>query len=299
VTACNFRRAGLLTGQQLRAVNMLHETFVRSLTRSLAAYLRVALEVSLVSTEQIAYSEFLQHVPEVNYVASTHLLPFDAMAAVELDLPLAFAMIDVLLGGQGKPVGEVCEITEVEEEILRSVVQVICQELQATWQPLMDSEFQFGERLRRAQILRLMPPNEKVLSLSYEIRMSELSGMLVTAFPAVAANALIRKLAQQGSYRRHRAGSAEASSLREKLEKCFFPVELILPGGTVSSRQLLALEAGSVLVLHSRVNEPAVLYVEKQALFAAQPVRSRNRRAAQVVEMIGVSDPRRSQKNDQ
>jgi len=295
VTACNFRRAGLLTGQQLRAVNMLHDTFVRSLSRSLAAYLRVALEVNLVSTEQIAYSEFLQHVPEVNYVASARLRPFDAVAAVELDLPLAFAMVDLLLGGQGKPVGEVSEITDVEEESLRSVVQVICQELQATWQPIMDWEFQFGERLRRAQILRLMPANEKVLSLRDEIRMSEVSGLLITAFPAVAANALIRKLALQDSYRQHKAGSGGASTLRERVKKCPFPVELILPGGTVSSRQLLALEAGSILVLHSRVNEPAVLYVEKQALFTAQPVRSGNRRAAQIVEMIGVSDPRRSQ----
>jgi flagellar motor switch protein FliM len=144
-----------------------------------------------------------------------------------------------------------------------------------------------------------MPPNEKVLSISYEIRISELSGTLVTAFPAVAANALIRKLTQQGSYRRHRAGSAEASTLREKLEKCSFAVELILPGGTVRSQQLLALEAGSILVLHLRVNRPALLYVEKQALFSAQPVRSGNRRAAQILRRIDSSDSRRSEKIEQ
>ena len=169
---------------------MLHDTFVRNLTRSLAAYLRVAFEVNLVSTEQITFSEFLQHVPEVNYVVSTHLRPFDAMAAVELDLQLAFPMIDLLLGGPGEPVSEVREVTEIEEEILKGVVQVICRELQATWQSVIDAEFQFDERQRQAQILRLMPPNEKVLALSYEIRMSAVSGMLITAFPAVAANAL-------------------------------------------------------------------------------------------------------------
>ena len=299
VTACNFRRAGLITRDQLRAVNLLHDTFVRNLTRSLAAYLRVAFEVNLVSTEQITYSEFLQRVPEVNYVASAHLRPFDAMAAVALDLQLAFPMIDLLLGGPGKPMGEVREVTEVEEEILKGVVQVICRELQATWQPVIASEFQFDERQRQTQILRLVPPNEKVLSLSYEIRMSEVSGMLMTAFPAVAANALIRKLAQQGSYRKHRAASGAVANLREKLEKCVFPVELILPGGKVSSRQLLALERGSVLPLHLRAHEPAVLYVEKQALFVAQPVRSGNHRAAQVVEEIGAEDPRRSEKIDQ
>jgi flagellar motor switch protein FliM len=299
VTACNFHHAGLITRDQLRAVNMLHDTFTRNLTRSLAAYLRVAFEVNLVSTEQINYTEFLQHVPEVNYMVSTHLRPFEAMAAVELDLQLAFSMIDLLLGGPGKPAGEVREVTEVEEEILKGVVQIICRELQATWQAVMEAEFEFDERLRQAQILRLMPPNEKVLTLSYEIRMGEVSGMLVTAFPAVAANVLIRKLAQQGSYRRHRGGSAGASTLREKLEKCSFPVELILPGGTVNSRQLLALETGSILVLHMRVDKPAVLYVEKQALFAAQPVRSGRRRAAQIVQRIGSSDSRRSEKIDQ
>jgi flagellar motor switch protein FliM len=299
ITACNFRHAGLITRDQLRAVNMLHDTFVRNLTRSLAAYLRVAFEVNLVSTEQMTYSEFLQHVPEVNYVVSTHLRPFEAMAAIELDLQLAFPMIDLLLGGPGKPAGEVREVTEVEEEILKGVVQIICRELQTTWQAVMEVEFQFEERQRRAQVLRLMPPNEKVLSLSYELRLSELSGTLVTAFPAVAANALIRKLAQQGAYRRHRAGSAEVSTLREKLEKCSFPVELILPGGTVNSRQLLALETGSILVLHLRVDKPAVLYVEKQALFSAQPVRSGKRRAAQIVQRIGSSDSRWSEKIDQ
>jgi flagellar motor switch protein FliM len=129
--------------------------------------------------------------------------------------------------------------------------------------------------------------------------MTEVSGMLITAFPAVAANALIRKLAQQGSYRKPRAGSIGTSILRERLGKCPFPVELILPGGMVSSRQLLALEKGSILALHLRADEPAVLYVEQQPLFVAQPVRSGNRRAAQVVQEIGVTDSRRSEKIEQ
>jgi flagellar motor switch protein FliM len=299
VTACNFRRAGLISRDQLRAVNQLHDTFVRNLTRSLSAYLREAFEVNLASTEQITYSELLQRVPEINYVASAHLPSLDAMAVIVLDLQIAFPMIDVLLGGPGKPMEEVREVTEVEEEILRSVIQIICRELQASWQPVVGSEIQFDERQRQTQILRLMPPNERVLSMGYEIRMGEGSGMLMTAFPAVAATALIRKLAQQGSYRKHRAVSGVASNLREKLENCSFPVELVLPGGTVSSRELLALERGSILALHLRSHQPAVLFVGKQPLFIAQPVRSGNHRAGQIVTAITLPDPRLSGKIEQ
>jgi flagellar motor switch protein FliM len=288
----------LITRDQLRAVNLLHDTFVRSLTRSLAAYLRVAFEVNLVSTEQITYSEFLQRVPEVNYVVSVQLRPFDVMAAVALDLQLAFPMIDLLLGGPGKPMAEVREVTEVEEEILKGVVQIICRELQATWQPVVEAEFQFDERQRQTQIVCLMPPNEKILALTYEIRMSEASGMLMTAFPAVASTALIRKLALQGAYRKHRAAPGAASTLREKLEKCSFQVELILPGSTLNSRQLLGLERGSILTLRLRSREPAVLCVEKQPLFIAQPVRSGNHRAAQIVKVISAAGPRGSENLD-
>jgi len=296
VTPCDFRRAGLITADELRAINMLHDTFVRSLTRSLAAYLRMAFEVNLVSTEQLTYGEFLQHVPEVSYVASVHLRPFDAVAVVELDSPLAFSMIDLLLGGPGEPVAVVREVTEVEEEILKGVVQLICRELQTAWQPIVGAEFQFEERQRQTQIPHLMPPNEKILSLSYEVRTSAVSGMLITAFPALVASALAQKLSQQASHRWHRAGTGGGSTLREKLQKCSFPVELILPGGTVGSRQLLELQEGRILPLRVRAHEPAVLYVESQGLFIAQPVRSGNHRAAQVVDKIGAGDSRRSEK---
>jgi flagellar motor switch protein FliM len=299
ITPCNFHRAGMIAREDLRAVNLLHETFARNLSRSLGAYLRVAFEVNLVSTEQIMYGEFLQHVPEVNYVVSLNLCPFDATVVAEMDLQLAFPLIDLLLGGPGQPFEQVRDVTEIEEEILKGVVQLICGELRMTWQSVMDTEFQFDERQRRAQILRLMPPNEKILSLSYEIRMTGVSGMLVTAFPAVAANALVRKLAQQGSYRRRRASSDGISAMRGKLEKCSFPVELILPAGAAGSRELLGLKTGSILVLRSKVHDPAVLRVQKQELFTAQPVRSGNYRAARIVQSIPASDPLRSKKNDQ
>jgi flagellar motor switch protein FliM len=208
-------------------------------------------------------------------------------------------MIDLLLGGTGEPVSELREVTEVEEEILKGVVQLICREMQATWQSVLDVQFQFDDRQRQAQILRLMPPNERILSLSFEIRTSAVTGMLIFAFPAVATNALIRKLAQQGAYRRPRAGAPGASNLREKLEDCSFLVELMLPGGSVSSRQLFSLDKGSILPLQSRADEPAVLCIAKQKLFTAQPVRSGNHRAAQVVKPISISDTHRSDQLEQ
>ena len=55
----DFRRPDRIPKSQVRAIHLLHDTFVRNLVSSLSAYLRSYLAVNLVSVEQLSYSEFL------------------------------------------------------------------------------------------------------------------------------------------------------------------------------------------------------------------------------------------------
>jgi len=294
-TPCNFRQSTKITKDQLRSVNLLHETFARNLTHSLGAYLRLAFEVNLVSAEQLSYGEFLQRIPEVTYLVSMTIRPVEVSAAFEIDLPLAFPIIDLLLGGPGRSEAAVREITEIEEEILESVAKIIGRELEGTWHSVLEVQILFDQRLRRAEISRLMPPSEKILTLSFEIRMPEARGTLNVALPAAVSNAILRKLTQQGTYRKQRATADSASQIRKHLEHCVFPVELVLPEGGVRVSQLLALEPGSVLKLRCSLSQCADLLVSGKRLFRARPVRTGTRRAGQVDERVRISNPVRKE----
>ena len=68
------------------------------------------------------------------------------MRALQLDLKVAFPIIDLLLGGEGKGMAATREITEIEEQILDSVARIVCRELGAAWQALA-LEVSFEERL--------------------------------------------------------------------------------------------------------------------------------------------------------
>src|ERR1035441_7927316 len=59
----DFRRPGRIPKSQVRAIHLLHDTFVRNLVSSLSAYLRSYLTVNLVSVEQLSYAEFLDGLP--------------------------------------------------------------------------------------------------------------------------------------------------------------------------------------------------------------------------------------------
>ena len=119
----------------------------------------------------------------------------------QFDLSIAFPLIDLLLGGEGKGSLEPREVTEIEEQLLECVVQIVCRQLGVTWQAL-GLEFQFERRQQTGNALCVMPPDDKVLILSFSINMLESRGNLQIAIPATVSAALLRKVSTDWAYRK-------------------------------------------------------------------------------------------------
>lgn len=280
------RRAGQIGREQLQSITLLHEGFARNLTDSLGAYLRVVFATTLVSAEHLTYREFLQGLPETTYLASCKLDPTGTHAALQLDLKVAFPIIDLLLGGEGKSLAQTREITEIEEQILDSVARIICRELGVAWQALA-LQLGFEERLEPSAAQRLMPPEEKTLSLSFEVTMPEVRGGLNLAVPATVSNALLRKISADWSHRRSPAGADSRQRLMRRLLDCTFAIELAAINARVPVTALAQLAPGTVLSFDRSAREPASLLVAGIELFQAQPARCATGRAAKLLRGTG------------
>src|SRR5579863_3397341 len=242
----NFATSGQISNEQLRAISMLNDLFARNLTHNLAAWLRTRFQVNLVSAEQIPFNEFLLRIPEISYVASVRLEPLGALSVLQLDLALAPPIIDLLLGGDGRE-GPLRELTDIEEAILGSVVEIICRELTAAWQPVSLS-FNFERRQMQTQVARLMSVNEKTLCLSFEIRMPRSSGLLNLAFPAVVSNTILRRLTSD--WGRHRRNIPESRArLTELVRRVQVGGSLQLPPVRLPAAAVGDLQPGAVIPL--------------------------------------------------
>ncbi len=279
------RRAGQIGREQLQAITSLHESFARNLTHSLGAYLRVVFAATLVSAEHLAFREFLQRIPETTYLASCRLDPMGVNAALQLDLKVAFPIIDLLLGGEGKGMAATREITEIEEQILDSVARIVCRELGVAWQALA-LEVGFEQRLETAAAQHLMAPEEKMLSLSFEVTMPEVRGGLNVAVPAVVSNALLRKISADWSHRRQRGAADSRQRLMRRLLDCPFPVELGARDVRAAVSALAELAPGTLLCFARAAAEPASLLVAGQEMFRALPARCGDTRAARVLAPV-------------
>ncbi|HEV2213853.1 MAG TPA: hypothetical protein VGR64_01110 [Terracidiphilus sp.] len=279
VTPYSFASAGQISNEQLRAISMLNDLFARNLTHNLAAWLRTRFQVNLVSAEQIPFNEFLMRIPEISYVASVRLEPLGALSVLQLDLALAPPIIDLLLGGEGRE-GALRELTDIEESILASVVEIVCRELTAAWQPVGLS-FNFERRQMQTQVARVIPVTEKTLCLSFEIRMPHSSGLLNLAFPAVVANTILRRLTSDWGRRRRHAPEVRAR-MEATARRIRFGAALQLPSVRLAARALEKLEEGSILRLDLSAQTDGEWRVAGRRLAAASAIRLGAGRAARL-----------------
>jgi flagellar motor switch protein FliM len=296
VKECDFRQAGQLSKSQVRQVTLLHEAFPPSLGGALGAYLRVGIHANLVAVEQISYNEFLSRLPEQTYVATIRLMPTDEVAAMQLEMQLLLPMIDLLLGGSGQSVSEPRDLTEIEEQILESVVALICREIQATWQAIFPLEFAVGQRQKQAQILALMMPVERALYLSFELLLNETRGLLNLVFPASIANVLLRKLALQGIVQRRPSAADHSGRLREHLLDCEFTSELHLAHVPVRIGDIVDLKPGRILPLHHALRDSMSFAVNGHAVFRGVPVGCGPFRGALLQEKVESPDRDRGER---
>ena len=218
----------------------------------------------------------------VNYLASCKLSPFNATGVIQLDLGIAFALIDMLLGGEGVDPPPSRDITEIEEEVAETAMQIVFRELQITWQALA-VEFQFERRKQLGEAQQLMALEERMLCLGFEVALKERRGGMTIAIPTVISSALLRKISAVRSrfYTRPDAGNFP-QLLRKLLLNCPFRLDFGLSARALSS-ELAEIHPGKVIAFNRTASAPGTLFARDRPIFTANVARVGQTRAAQIV----------------
>ena len=279
ITRYNFSRAGHISSEQMRAISTVNDLFARNLMHTVGAWLRTEFQVALVSGEQMAYSEFLERLSEKTYVCSIRLEPLGAIGLMELELSLAGPMVDLLLGGTGKAEA-VRTLTDIEELIMASVMQMIVKELNAAWHPV-GLQFAFDKREGGTQLARRMAGGEKTLCVCFEVKMPEAQGVINLCLPAVVLNTILRKLITERDGPRHRSAEVR-TRIRELAGEATVGAVLQFPPVRLRARQVASLAVGTVVRLPVPRHAAAELRIAGLALGRARPVKMGEHRGARM-----------------
>ncbi|WP_040825136.1 flagellar motor switch protein FliM [Thermanaerovibrio velox] len=97
----DFRRPDKFSKDQLRAIQMIHDSFARQLTTSLSTLVRSMVSAEVVSVDQLAYDEFIRSLVQPTVMGVLEMYPLSGNAVLEMNPHLVFSIIDRMLGGKG------------------------------------------------------------------------------------------------------------------------------------------------------------------------------------------------------
>lgn len=273
----NFSRAGQISNEQMRAIATVNDMFARNLMHNMGAWLRTDFQVTLLRGEQMEYSECLQRMADRALISSVRLEPLGATGLLEIESTLVSPIVDVLLGGTGKSEAPRM-LTDIEELIMASVLNIILKELNVAWQPV-GLQLALEKRESISNMSRMMPGSEKALYVGFAITMPEARGNLTLCLPAVVLNSILRKLVADRDRPRRRPDDVRLR-VRELVGETQVGSVLQFPPVRLSARQIAQLAPGYVLRLPVPRHAAAELRVGGVPLGRARPVKLGEHRGA-------------------
>ncbi len=282
VQTYNFRSAGRMSNENARALTAIHETFARQLAVTLNDYIGTELEVKLRGLEQLPMQEHIANIPPLSYIVPFVLRSVPCTVFVECDLNVVFPIIERLLGGVGGPVDGIRELSELEEEIMQDVTSLIARKAEQAWH-LPNMSLEQGRRTKSSLMSQSCSLTEKVSMLKFTIEIAGTTGAFQLVLSTSFTNLLITKIHGDQTKAKNRLRYFPMPSIRERILDCDVVVAAGLFPLRVPVRDLVGLQAGSVLKLRAPVGAPAALSLEGRELFEAVPVRNGLQKAAQLV----------------
>lgn len=271
--AYDFRRPDQIGKDQLRAIQLLHENFARSLGSSLSAFLRAYVMVNLTSVEQFSFIEFSQGLPSPTCLVSLSMRPYDGNAVLELNPGLVFPVLEMLLGGSGKYAAKLNrEITEIEQSVLEGLLRIILHDLEEAWRPVANIGFTIESQETVPQLLRVLAPNEAVVAVSLEVRIGESSGMMNLGIPSIIIKMLRQKFDQQWTVRKTQSSEDDRGRILRLIKPARLGLDARLDGPTLSLGDLMRLKREDVLIFDYPVDRPLNLAVNGKVKYQGQVV---------------------------
>lgn len=269
----DFKRPDKFSKDQIRTLQMIHETFARLATTALSARLRSLVSVHVGSVDQLTYEEFIKSIPNPTTLAILELSPLKGSAVLEIDPSITFAMVDRLFGGKGVLANINREMTDIERSVIERIILRILTDLKEAWANVVELRPRLGAMESNPQFVQIVPPNDMCILVTLETRVGDVEGLTNLCIPHLTIEPIVTKLSAQFWYSSIRHGTTDETveAVKRRMAKIAVECRAVLGGTTIRTRDFLSLSPGDVIRLDQTVKEDARLFVGEREKFRCRP----------------------------
>ncbi len=273
----DFRRPDKLSKEQLRTLQMIHETFARHAATGLSAYLRSPVQIDLISLEQVPYEDYLRGIEHSLFTVMS-LPPLTGQAVLEVEFNLVFSMIDRLLGGPGRAVNRTV-LTDIERPLVKQMVERMFAALKTAWEGLVIVNPGIEQMETTSQFVQIAPPSDVVVTILFEVKIGNMRGAMSICVPYLVLKPVTAKLSAQKWFvsTNKKQSSSSRRLLGQQVQKTTVECAVTLGETRLNVRDFLELKKGDVLPLNRAAKDDLTFLVSKTPKFLGKPAVSGKR----------------------
>jgi flagellar motor switch protein FliM len=266
----DFRRPNKLSREYVRALQIVQDQFARGVTTQLSSTLRAVTSAVPREIDQRTYDEFLRSLGNPSVVVMLQLAPLPGAMVFTLPLSVAYAIVELQLGGTLRPDHPDRALTDIEVGVLRFfIIERILPELRLALDSLVDVTTRIVAIEANPQFASIAAPTDMVVVLSTRLRIEEIEEDLAFCVPFstlqpvleghVSANLLLAAAPD---------AAASLELLRDRVAEVPVVASARLEPASMPSQALFALQLGDVIRFPHHVDHPVKMSVDGTDVFA-------------------------------
>ncbi|MEM9065685.1 MAG: flagellar motor switch protein FliM [Planctomycetota bacterium] len=285
VRAYDFKRPERVSKDQMNALQTLHEAFARNFGASLSGFLRTIVEVKVASCEQMTYSEFIGGLPNPTSFNLVEADQLEGQMCLEISPLIIYPIIDRLLGGTSQDLFiPQRPMTLIESRLIGNVTNRGLATLSEAWASVRELTFEITATESNPQLVQIVPPNEVVVVVGFELKLSNRAGTMNLCIPYNVIEPVVEEITSQSWFSVASADACDAAKNRIAggLGRAMVDVSGVLAETTITLKDLGRLGPGDVILTEKDASLPSVVTVGREKKFIAQVGQHRGRRALRV-----------------
>lgn len=271
VTLYDFKHPSLISKEQMRLLENIHDGLARNFSVFLSAQLRMIVDMNLLAIDQIMYSEFVMSIapPGALYMGN-----FDdpySQFVLEISPQLIIFIVERLFGGRGDFVSSTRPISVIEEKIMGRVVQRVSDEIEKNWEPIKKFTCSFTRFESNPEFVQIVPASEPVIVVSLEIKIHGKTTMMNICYPYMWISNIISKPEVQEKMLFGTKGATieEQDLIVKNLELTNVHLQAVLGRNTITISDFYNLRVGDVIRLDSKIDGWIPIFSKSRHLYDA------------------------------
>jgi flagellar motor switch protein FliM len=164
------------------------------------------------------------------------------------------------------------------------ITALFLREMKRAWQNVVDLDLSIERIESNPQLVQIVPPNEVVVLISFEITLGDIRGMMNLCIPFNNIERISSKLTSNSwvGYSRGSATDATRQQISRQLTNSQVELVVTLAETKITTADLIGLRVGDVITTDKDVQVPLDVSVEGVVKYAAQPGVFKGHKAFQI-----------------